>query len=219
MHWVFKSDSVHENVVFNFMHDPIDDLAVFAQGYHNAGRKLADELASAAGYSDYDGYPVLFLYRHALELYLKAFVCRGAKLVHLLDPDEMDTTELFKDHSLSRLLPGVKVVLNALDWIDEFKTLHLSSFEDFVDLVKGIDEVDKNSFAFRYPIKKDRQAAHEHHTVINVIAFAQHLDPVLKLLSGGLSGLSEEFDLAAEAKYVLQQTISCLHHMTDVNMA
>ena len=32
MHWVFKSDSEHGNVVFNFMHDPIHDLAVFAQG-------------------------------------------------------------------------------------------------------------------------------------------------------------------------------------------
>lgn len=207
MHSVFKSDSVRGNVVFNFMYDPIDDLAVFAQGYHNAGRKLADELASAAGYSDYDGYPILFLYRHALELYLKAFVYRGAKLVHLLDLDEMDTRELFKNHSLSRLLPGVKVVLDALDWIDEFKTVHLSSFEDFVDLVKGIEELDENSFAFRYPVKKDGQAALEHHTVINVIAFAEHLDPVLKLLSGGLSGLSEEFDLAAEARCVLQQTI------------
>lgn len=207
MHWVFKSDSIRGNVVVNFTQDPINDLAAFAHGYHKAGKRLASALASAPDYSDYDGYPILFLYRHALELYLKTFVYRGAKLVHLLDSGEVDTSELLKDHSLSKLLPGVKAVLDGLGWANEFKAPHLDSFDDFADLVEGIDDIDKESFAFRYPVKKNGHPIHDQHTVVNVIGFARYLDPLLDLLSGAITGLYDEFDLAAEAKYVLRQTL------------
>ena len=64
----FKSDSVHGNVVLNFSRSLVCDLCAFAQGYHSAGKRLAEQMRSSRGYHEYDGYPIVFLYRHALEL-------------------------------------------------------------------------------------------------------------------------------------------------------
>jgi hypothetical protein len=71
MHRIFLSEHFHGNVVFNFTVRPIRDLTAFALGYREAGQTLAAKMAAARGYADYDGYPILYLYRHALlELYL-----------------------------------------------------------------------------------------------------------------------------------------------------
>ncbi len=83
MHWVFKSKNPHGNVVFNFSHNAIEDLAHFAKGYHRAGKHLAEKLAASRGYADFDGYPILFLYRHALEaLYESYCISRSSAITN-----------------------------------------------------------------------------------------------------------------------------------------
>ena len=207
MHWVFRGDSPQGNVVLNFLGNPVDDLAAFARGYHDAGKLLARKLASPTGYRDFDGYPTLFLYRHSLELYIKAVVYRGAQLVHLLDVGRIDTSKLFKSHKLSGLLPALTSVLESLNRKGDFETPSLQSYDEFTDLVRGVDEIDPDSFTFRYPITKGRQPAVEHHTVLNAVAFAEHLDPVLALLDGAVTGLDEEFNASAEMRYEIEQLI------------
>lgn len=207
MHWVFQSENPHGNVVFNFRRNPIDDLAAFAQGYHEAGKRLAGMLATSPGYRDFDGYPVLFLYRHALELYMKTIVYRGAQLLHLLDLETLDTSKLFKFHRFSLLLPGVKAVFGGVWKTWETDVAGLTSYEDFAALVHGIEEIDPESYNFRYPTDIKGQAALNHHTVVNAVGFSRHMDPILDLLDGAVTGLHEEFDSAAEAKFELQSII------------
>lgn len=61
----------------NFQSRPVLDVAIFAKGYHKAANRLAAEFSRSP---DYDAYPIFFLYRHSLELYLKAVVYRGLEL-------------------------------------------------------------------------------------------------------------------------------------------
>src|SRR5687768_11995684 len=86
-----KAGQLSGNIVFNFTAKPIRDLVVWAKGYHLAGHRLAERLAEAPHYADYEGYPVLFLYRHALELYGKAIVYRGAELMRLAGEPDLNT--------------------------------------------------------------------------------------------------------------------------------
>src|SRR6266403_3216918 len=97
-HFFFNAPYVHGNVVFNFLGRPVRDLRIFALAYHEAGRKLVAPMVSGTGYRDYDGYPILFLYRHALELYLKALVYRGAQLLGLIADERPNTEKLLTDH-------------------------------------------------------------------------------------------------------------------------
>src|SRR5947207_1757305 len=100
------------NVVFNFSGNPIRDLTAFAHGYREAARTLATPFSGDA-YADYNGYPVLYLYRDSLELYLKAVVYRGAQLMGLVGQEYPSNPDLFKKHGLTRLLPSVRAIFKA----------------------------------------------------------------------------------------------------------
>ena len=55
-----------------FTPNPQGDFGVFAKGYTLAANRLASLLLEAPRFSDYEAYPVVFLYRHALELLAEA---------------------------------------------------------------------------------------------------------------------------------------------------
>ncbi|MFZ3149897.1 MAG: hypothetical protein WA137_12780 [Methanothrix sp.] len=215
MHWVFQSNNSHGNVVFNFRRNPINDFAPFAKGYQRAGKHLAEMLAHSPSFPDFEGYPILFLYRHALELYMKAIVYRGAQLLQLLDIDSPDTSRLFTDHRLSILLPGVKAIFDGIGWTWDTEIAGISNFEDFTKLVKGIEEIDPGSYSFRYPTNTKGKAALNHHTLINAIEFSRKMDPILDLLDTAVLGIHEDFDAIAEAKYELQSMIEKIKQQYD----
>jgi hypothetical protein len=111
----FQSIRWHGNVVFNWRKNPFDDLVAFAVGYRRAAQHLAASIESANGYSDNQGYPILFLYRHALELYLKAVLVRAAKLAHVESGADTSIDPIWREHSLVRLFSLVELAFRQLD--------------------------------------------------------------------------------------------------------
>ncbi len=202
----FQSANPHGNVVMNFTASPIQDLPVFALGYHRAGKVLASRLAESRGYADYDGYPVLFLYRHALELYLKALVYRGALLMGLIGKKDASPPGLFERHELSRLLPALRSIFYELKW--NFTETSFSSIDEFIAVIQSVDAIDPRSFAFRYPMDRTGEAHLPRHFVINTIVFTEKLDEVFSLLDGAAIELGEHLEFEAESRYELQQVIN-----------
>jgi len=210
MHWVFQSTHVHGNVVFNFRANPMDDLAAFADGYHRAGRALTARLSEAAGYRDYEGYPILYIYRHALELYLKAIVYRGFQFLDLVEADRPKVKKLLTSHRLTMCLPAMHAIFKAVGWSWGTDVKGMQSYREFEGLVRGIEEMDPGSFVFRYPVNCHGNAALGHHTIVNVVDFARNLDPILDLLSGAVLGLHEEFDATAEMTVELRDMLGAV---------
>ncbi len=203
MHRFFNAAHVHGNVVFNFTRRPIDDLGAFALGYREAANILAQRMAAARGYADYDGYPILFMYRHALELSLKAIVYRGAKLVGLISEEHIDVKQLFERHDLTRLLPAIKSIFDQLG--SDFEGSGLESYDDFADLIRSIDSIDSGSYTFRYPIDRTGEANLPHHFVVNVLEFAQGMDTLLQFLDGAKTAIDEQWQAEQEAHHELEQ--------------
>lgn len=139
---------------------------------------------------------------------MKAIVYRGAQLIDLLDLEMPNTSKLFKSHRLSEFLPGIKVVFEGVRWTWDTDTPGMRSFEEFSELVRGIEELDPDSFNFRYPTDTGGQAAMKHHTIVNPIAFSRKMDPILGLLAGAVLGLTVKFDVAAEPRYELQSLVT-----------
>jgi hypothetical protein len=160
-------------------------------------------MVSGTGYRDYDGYPILFLYRHALELYLKAIVYRGAMLLRLINEDELLTAKLFARHDLTRLVPAILTIFEKMGW--SFEGSGLDSVKDFVALVSELDKIDAQSYAFRYPIRTSGEAHLPHHFVVNVVHFSQQMDRVLDFLDAVASTVEEHWDMEAEVKFELQK--------------
>jgi hypothetical protein len=156
-----------------------------------------NELASR-DFADYGAPPVVFLFRHAAELYLKAIVWNGDYLLGFLKkPVSRAPGPKKANHALACWLPYVKRIMTqfGLTWNEE-KFGSLSSIET---LFKELDREDPGSFSFRYPMKKDGDACHDPEFGFNVVAFAREIDPVLEGfwdLCGDLENLREHHTTA-----------------------
>jgi hypothetical protein len=195
----FKGSSFHGNVVLNFMQAPRTEFAVYAHAYQEAGRRLTSELASRRGYSDVDACPIAFLYRHALELYLKSVIYWGNSLLRINKKTiVMNQKDLFRTHSLQKLVLAAKPIFRLSGALQNWPHPELKSFRHFERLVCHLERIDPGSYSFRYPIDRKGSASLPGHFCFNAIAFAEKIDAALKLLDGAATWAYEEFQTHAE---------------------
>jgi len=76
----YNSINDTNNFAISFSTNPQQDFGVFAVGYRQAAAILAERLLAKQRFSDYEAYPVVFLYRQSLELYLKGLLYKAAIL-------------------------------------------------------------------------------------------------------------------------------------------
>jgi hypothetical protein len=187
------------NVVLNFTGHPKSELALMGDAYYTAARRLLDAFEANAGYSDLDAYPIVFLCRHALELLMKAVLTIGSDFASLLEDPSLKAKDLYAGHSLSKHIPQLNLVFDAVGWTDAFEQAGLAKGE-FEQIIKEFDKFDPRALTFRYPINKDGSASlTEKHFVFSPKEFVETLDPILKSLSGACSGLEEYGNVLAEA--------------------
>ncbi|SRR6266704_2923537 len=198
------------NVVFNFTGTPIHDLTAFALGYQRAARALTKQFLKTRR-PDYEGYPILYLYRHSLELYLKAVVYKGAMLMKLLD-EGLPEIKIFEDHQLHRLIPSVRVIFTRMGWNFDFEASPFASFEEFEKFIRDIDSIDKNSYAFRYPITKSRKPNVPRHLTIDLVAFSETSDAALGILDGAVELLNENLDAILDEAFEVRQYLQRSNH-------
>jgi len=196
-----KSPPYPRNPVFNFLGRPKEEFDVYAGAFHRAAKTLADKMFSRAGIHDLDACPIIFLYRHAFELYLKSVVLRGSKLLRLLGKADIDDEVFLNDHSLIKLLPALKLIFEAVKWEWDFEKEGFHTYEDFCKLVNRLEEITSKSFAFRYPVSKNGESYLPLGYGIDMRNFCESMDFALGLLDGATTGLEEMWDVAAEEAY------------------
>jgi hypothetical protein len=200
---VFESSRTHRNIVLNFMHSPQTEFGPYGGGFHEAARILAKEfLQYQSGFSDLEGPPIVYLYRHALELHLKGVVLAGNRLMQLDGGDGLEDDALWAllgSHRLSALLPHVRRVFRHVNWSDEINHGPIKTFADIRSVVHDLERVDPESFAFRYPTNKKGKASVGHHFSFSVRHFVSVMDPLIELLSGSVSALEQYWQDACEA--------------------
>lgn len=114
----FFGKTFHGNVVLNFMRFPKGELAAYGRSYHEAGQHLVKRMASTH-YRDPDACPIVFLYRHAVELYLKAIILWGNSLLWLNGRPAVAHKNIFTEHRLRVLLKSVKPILRFRGCLDK----------------------------------------------------------------------------------------------------
>jgi len=193
---LFVIDRGGENVTLNYWGHPVNKFAQVADSYRGAASALWKNF-EADRRSDYDAYPLVFMYRHALELYLKAVLILGNQLAVTTDNEELHTENVFKNHSLTEHLPMVKRIFADAGWEEDYPHMGLEE-PFFEDLLKEFDELDRGSYTFRYSVNKDGTANIEENFAFSVPNFAGIMDRILNNLSGACYGLEEMSDQAAE---------------------
>ena len=148
---LFKEDS-------NWWHNARLDLGgkgwgSYALGYKNAADLLARRFLEHWQGNDNLTYPMVFLYRHYLELRLKEVIIIGEKL---LDKPLDIQQEILTDHHLEKLWKPCREILERLAengfWPKDSK--ESGKLDCVGKLIKEFQDKDPKAISFRYPVTK-----------------------------------------------------------------
>jgi hypothetical protein len=130
------------DVVLNWYGQSIEKLNLCAEAYHSAARSLIEN-SSDDQLRDINACPVVFLYRLSLELYLKAILIIGSKILRL-DGAPFKTVEeiLNKRHNLVALLEEFGTLCGQLGWNSD------EQYELFARIIREFEKKDRVRFAF-----------------------------------------------------------------------
>ena len=201
----YSQERFHGNVVLNFTQFPKGELAVYGRSYHEAAQRLVRHIASSH-YRDPDACPIVFLYRHAVELYLKSIIHWGNALLRLSGRPVVRHPNIFTEHRLAVLLRSVRPILQFRRSLNNWGDSHFRGFRDVEKVIGELEEIDPRSYAFRYPIDTaGKKAPLPHHLVFNVLTFGEKFDHLVNMLDNISLMLYEDFQSQAEAYYEVQQ--------------
>jgi hypothetical protein len=124
------------NACLDWYHDPTE---LYIVGYKEAGDSLVNSVGDRRGTADSLIFPIVFLYRHYIELRLKSLLHDGHRL---FDKEHKQRSE----HQLSKLWPKVRNIFVEI-WPDGNKD-DLAAFDS---LINQFEQVDPRSTTFRYP--------------------------------------------------------------------
>ena len=164
------------------------DLFFHARSFHIAAKELAGTLEFSAGpFAEFDVYPVMFLYRHALELYLKTMVLAEGGNFLATKPDPISISQ---SHAIPWLAQFVSQIVTALGWEKQFTCDDVQSLADFKALVASLNSADPGMYVFRSPVDPRSQMA--------VQEFVRKMDGLLDLLESTADAIAAEWDLRSE---------------------
>jgi hypothetical protein len=184
---LFRTSSIRRrNFPLNFMNNPQDEFGPYAEAYHRAAKILAKRLHRASGYMDTDALPVVFLYRHALELTLKAIllVGFGSPLGEKYKITADDIKAALASHSLAPMfLQTVRVFKAAkIKWCPDIPGF--STEAEMSQSLREFDKIDRKAVAFRYPTDRQLDGNLRTHFCFDLFDFAARMDLVLSTLNG-----------------------------------
>jgi hypothetical protein len=178
-------------------HDiPHKDLFLYARSFHTAAKKLAGALEGDSGpFTDFDTCPVVFMYRHAVELHLKAMVLgEGANFL----ATKPDPISISKTHSVFWLAQFVCQIVTALKWEREFKCEGIENLADLKAIMEELSVVDPGSYVFRLPVKAEGQDFAPGRVKQTIRDFARRMDALLELLDSTADALAAEWGMRSE---------------------
>lgn len=190
----------YTNFSISFTHTPSYDFGIFAKGYKLAANSIAKELIETNRFPDYQAYPVVFLYRHALELHLKNIIYRVAKLLFYKYIEDIDQ-KLYNSHDLSMLSHKAYDIL--IKAFPDEQTLH-QLLKEVVGIAEEFSEIDPNSYAYRYPINREGKHSTQRNQIVNLQSLATHMDNLLSKLDVIDLELNIESALAQEVYEILE---------------
>lgn len=203
-HSLFRSDHSYGNIVLNFQHAANSEFSVYAHAFHTAGQALFERMFDKSSYSDLEGCPIIFLYRHALELYLKAIVLHGEAIIQLNGKTLITNRSLLQKHSLLPFFPLLKQTFDAVGWTWDLDIEGLRTFEEVEALLRDFETVDIGSYTFRYPVDTKGNPSVPHHFMVHMPTFCKRMDALLESLEAAVMGLKVTQDSILEAAYYAQ---------------
>jgi hypothetical protein len=215
-----KDIDPHGTVVLNWHGTQEKELKFFAKSFHLTAKESVAVLRQDPHFGTYGNpikhfraYPIVFLYRHALELYMKAVILDGAPMLLVQGKDEIDKKRLLKTHNLDILRHDLERVFNAFGWDWDLGVPHFKVLQDFRNVIKELHNVDAGSFVFRYPITTEGEASLKSPLQFNLFEFCKILDELFPVLDVATTAAYEKLQITymsmAEARQLGYENPDC----------
>jgi hypothetical protein len=149
-----RSAVPHGNVALDWSYNPTGELAAWASCFHSSAETLLQALSSRETYEDREACPIVFLYRHALELCLKALLLERATLSRAEGEALGFSEQLLVKHNLRPLILPLQDTFGRFNYSWSSDGSVSCSYEDMLEVVEELDGLDSGSHAFRYPVTK-----------------------------------------------------------------
>jgi hypothetical protein len=186
---LFVRNAGLENTVLNWLSNQQSMFFLYGQAFWQAAKELLrNEALDVMPIASFDACVIVYLYRHALELFMKEILLTGGCLI---DPRPSPDDVINKGHSLTNLLKDVRRIFIQCGWDKDFSSNKVTSLDDLTAIVDEFENVDRSSFCFRYPVKKDLTSALGRDFTFSIRRFALTMDDVLKELSGACYALPD----------------------------
>jgi hypothetical protein len=200
-----KAGTRNETVLLNWQGTPEEEFTLYAEAYHKVANEAVKALKNNqdAGFDkvpldDFRAYPIVFLYRHSLELYMKAVILVAAPMLMLKSHTEIDRKKLLNTHSLDTLRKQLEQVFAVYEWEWDLGTAHFKTLSDFRNIISELHEVDTHSFVFRYPLDTKGKASLSSNFEFNLFRFCEILDSLLPVLESVAFAAYEQLQLEYE---------------------
>lgn len=191
-------------VILNWTGARTFEFVSIARSFREAAERGVARLRSVGNFGrdgspayDFDAYPIVYLYRHALELLLKAVILECAPYVEAKTGVTVDHEQVFSTHELDKLLAGLERAATAFRWSWNLDGDLYRSHADVADAIDDFRRVDPKSFAFRYPVDRRGHPSLTRGFEFDLFEFDRRVRPLLSGIEG-LFVMAQE-QMSAEA--------------------
>lgn len=160
-----------------------DGEYAYAEGYRRAAQELIRSVENGNTDQDFFVYPIVFLYRHHIELAFKALIRRSAAMIRR-PLTEAESRCASGSHDLQKLWEVLAPRLRDMTTAGAicFDDALQEAVSSYIDQLTQIDPI---STAFRYPLSKDGQPSlSDSLKVINLSHFGQLMEQLANILDG-----------------------------------
>ena len=173
---IFRTDQRHCEINASLhMRDPGYS---YARGFHIGGQILANYVSETRHDRDVLVFPIVFLYRHHIELMLKRLIVKSAKFTKkALSANE---TDVLAKHRLDSLWNTLRPILKTA-----IPSLPAKSLKGIYSYIQQLRQVDAKGESFRYHVSKEAKPnlANLRHINVRILAEA------MEWLSSSLEGI------------------------------
>ncbi len=161
----------------------------YTNGYRRGARVLADHVIEHQEDQDSLVYPIIFLYRHHIELALKSLILNAPSIIgRPLTPPESQHLGM---HRLNLLWQDLKPMFSDVCKAAGWSKLAADDVDGVDSYIKQLSELDLESYSFRYARRKSgAPSLPTRLTHVNLRHFAEMLDRLANYLDGLDAGLS-----------------------------
>lgn len=167
----------------------------YTEGYRIAARTLAKQVCETGEDRDLLIFPIIYLYRHHLELRLKRLIVVGAFLIDKT-LDEPEIKQVTTKHNLNDLWTTLKPFLRSVNETWEGDPIPTEDLDGIDSYVKQLTKVDPDSQAARYEFSTKGAKSISGISHINIGTFSA----LMERLAAYLDGIDSQFSAHKDSK-------------------